>query len=108
MTKRAAVDGTTVRPKSPTKTTAPAPAPWLTVLWHPSTDRVGEVTPLPEKLSRLEPEFGPPGGKRRAPLADPHLSRKPITLALTKRGLAITADAGAELIVDDVPVAGTF
>jgi len=108
MTKRAAVDGTTVRPRSPTKTTAPTPAPYLTVLWHPSIDRVGEVAPLPEKLSRLEPEFGPPGGKRHAPLADPHLSRKPIALALTKRGLSITADAAAELFVDDVAVAGTL
>ncbi len=75
--------------------------PGLTILGHLDARRIGERTVLPAltsgkdvSLSRLEPVFAasvPPAGARvedtvaagagRRPLADPHLSRRPIRLA---------------------------
>ena len=62
-------------------------APALTVLAHPDLHRIGEVAALPElfsgeaaKLSRLEPLFAAPGSEVARPLADPHVSRKPLAL----------------------------
>jgi DNA-binding NtrC family response regulator len=54
---------------------------------HPDVRRVGERVALPEipsgravELSRLLPLFSPPDGGSPEPLADPHLSRKPLRL----------------------------
>ena len=62
--------------------------PALTILAHPDPRRTGERVLLPAlvsgravELSRLTPLFGAPGGGELRPLADPHLSRKPIQLA---------------------------
>ena len=62
--------------------------PALTLLAHPDPRRVGELVTLPElssgqavALSRLEPLFAPPGTGDTWPLAEPHLSRKPLRLA---------------------------
>ena len=59
----------------------------LTILVHPDARRVGERVALPELvsgdrvyLSRLTPDFAPPCGGRSRPLADVHLSRKPLLL----------------------------
>ncbi len=61
--------------------------PGLTVLHHPDAGRVGERVALTSLaagremlLSRSEPAFSQPGKSRLRPLADPHLSRRPIRL----------------------------
>ncbi len=69
---------------------APAGAflvPGLTILFHPQAERIGERVALPglasgreEQLSRLEPAFSHPGRSAPRPLADPHLSRRPVRL----------------------------
>ncbi|HMG55534.1 MAG TPA: sigma 54-interacting transcriptional regulator [Kofleriaceae bacterium] len=96
---------TTIRPsKRPAPTAEPA-APWLTVLWHPLPDRIGQIAALPARLSRLEPEFAAPGSTVRGPLGDPHLSRTAIALtALPGGGVRIEAPEVAELMVDGAPV----
>lgn len=62
--------------------------PALTILGHPDVERVGDWVALPgltsgqtARLSRLEPDFGSPDTRRHLPLADPHLSREPLSLA---------------------------
>ena len=62
--------------------------PGLTLLAHPDVRRAGERVALPEipsgravELSRLVPLFLSPDGGSPEPLADPHLSRKPLRLA---------------------------
>ena len=101
------VDATTRR--GPTSA-APPPRPesvlTLTILWHPDAARVGEVATLDRtaRLSRLEPEFGAPGGRAREPIADAHVSRKP--LKLTGAGEDVTIAEGGEAIVDGVPLSG--
>ncbi|MDI1482099.1 sigma 54-interacting transcriptional regulator [Polyangium sp. y55x31] len=61
--------------------------PALTIVWHPTLERVGDRALLPlragsagTELSRLDPEFSRPGSSRREPLGDAHVSRKPIRL----------------------------
>ena len=100
-------DDTTIRPARGPAPASDAAALRLTVLWHPVRERIGEVVALPERLSRLEPEFAAPGAAARAPLGDPHVSRKPIALtALANGGVQIAAPDVAELVVDGAP-AGT-
>src|SRR6266699_1937754 len=99
----AGVDDTTIRPIKPAAHADQAVAPYFTILWHPSRERVGDVAPLSPKLSRLEPELGPPGGSTRAPLGDPHVSRTPAVLTPTRGGIRIEAPAVVELLVDGVP-----
>jgi two-component system, NtrC family, nitrogen regulation response regulator GlnG len=100
-------DDTTIRPARGPAPAAEAAALWITVLWHPVRERIGHVAPLPARLSRLEPELAAPGGTVRAPLGDPHLSRKPIAIAaLPHGGVRIAAPEIAELVVDGAP-AGT-
>ncbi len=88
------------------RTTRPATEDWrppprmpvlgLTLLWHPDVARVGDRAPLgaPERrwlrtLSRLEPEFSPPGRTRRQPLAEDCLSRRPLLLRSDGAGVRI-------------------
>lgn len=61
------------------------PVPILTILFHPQAWRVGDraflgqiVQGMEASLSRLEPDFEEPGVRRREPLNDPYLSRRPI------------------------------
>ena len=61
--------------------------PCLSVLWHSDPDRVGARAILSDlatghamALSRSEPAFAHPEGGSALPLADPHLSRRPIRL----------------------------
>jgi two-component system nitrogen regulation response regulator GlnG len=61
------------------------PVPILTILFHPQAWRVGDRAFLGQilqgveaSLSRLEPDFEEPGVRRREPLNDPYLSRRPI------------------------------
>ncbi len=60
----------------------------LTILAHPDPRRIGQIVTLPElrsaetvRLSRLEPLFAAPGANDPEPLAEPHLSRKPLILS---------------------------
>jgi two-component system nitrogen regulation response regulator GlnG len=80
--------------------------PALTVLAHPDPRRVGERVLLPAlgsgravPLSRLEPLFAQPGDTEARPLADPHLSRRPLHLAPGDRpgSLRIAAESGARI-----------
>ncbi|WP_437718334.1 sigma-54 dependent transcriptional regulator [Sorangium sp. So ce448] len=78
----------------------PPPVPALTILCHPCLDRVGERALLLDTdsasgvhLSRLSPLFGAPGATRGAPLADPHLSRTPLSLH-TKGGGGLRLSVG--------------
>ena len=65
----------------------------LTVLAHADLRRVGEVARLdglrggvPTLLSRVEPPFAPPGETGGRPLADPCLSRQPVTISYNRDG----------------------
>ncbi len=99
--------------------TDPMPAelrvPGLTVLAHPDVRRVGEcaalAAPAPAgevRLSRLEPLFAAPGGERRRPLGDPHLSRCPwLLVPEPEGGMRLAAgDCRARLAADGRPVTG--
>jgi two-component system nitrogen regulation response regulator GlnG len=96
-------DESTIRPRAVAGAGQTARSIWLTVLWHPQLERVGDVAPLASKLSRLEPDFGAPGAAVRAPLADPRISRTPVALSQVAGGLSI---AGSEVVVDGAPVDG--
>jgi len=83
----------------------------LTVLCHPDPRRVGEQAVLTGLaagdvacLSRLEPHFAAPGGGTPRPLADPHVSRRPLRLArAADGGVRLEPDAaGSPLSVDGV------
>ncbi len=76
----------------------------LTILAHPDIQRVGERAALldlssgrEERLSRLEPAFAQPGDSWRQPLADPHLSRRPLVLLPEAAG-------GIRLACQDRPI----
>lgn len=72
----------------------------LTIVYHPRLDRVGERVSLdglspdkPVPLSRIEPVFALPGAPGGEPLADDHISRKPIHFSLAADG-GIRVDVG--------------
>ena len=86
---------------SPAPSTTELLVPVLTVLAHPERRRIGERAPLPElfsgasvALSRAEPLFSQPGSEISAPLADNHLSRKPLQLRQDSATGDITVDRG--------------
>jgi two-component system nitrogen regulation response regulator GlnG len=74
----------------------------LTLIYHPNTERVGQVVPLfslsvggTRKLCRLEPDFAWPGDDARQPLASPVLSRTPIVIrAADPESISIENPAG--------------
>jgi two-component system, NtrC family, nitrogen regulation response regulator GlnG len=81
-------------------------APGLTILSHPDPQRTGERAPLLELvsegeslLSRQEPRFGTPGGGPLRPLADPHLSRRPLLLSPAQDGGVVLSAAGSPIQV---------
>ncbi len=89
--------------------------PALTLLAHPDPRRVGELVTLPELgsgqtvgLSRLEPLFAAPGSGSPRPLAEPHLSRKPLRLTPRQAGevLIERADSPTPAAIDGEPLAG--
>jgi two-component system, NtrC family, nitrogen regulation response regulator GlnG len=76
--------------------------PALTILAHPNPGRVGERTLLPAlgseraiPLSRLSPLFAQPGDAVVRPLADPHLSRRPLLLAPGEQPGSVRLDRDA-------------
>ncbi|MCP4655760.1 MAG: sigma-54-dependent Fis family transcriptional regulator [bacterium] len=93
----------------------PLRVPGLVILWHPDPYRVGEEVALPEltlgdtvRLSRLEPEFEPPGakGKLRS-LAEAHVSRKPLLLVPGAEAGSVTiecAESRTRVTVGEEPV----
>ena len=91
----------------------PPTVPGLTVLWHTDLDRVGERVAFTElacagevELSRTTPRFRAPGSSERRPLADPHISRRPLRLVRTAGGdLELRrAASGTETILDGRPL----
>jgi len=93
--------------------------PGLTILYHPDVRRIGERVPLPGLmsgreellLSRGEPVFYQPGSSllHPLPLADPHLSRRPIRLVPgPDRGgvRLICGESSAAVVVNGEAVAG--
>jgi len=70
--------------------------PTLTIVGHPDLRRVGERCSLVRlmlgeraALSRVRPDFIAASGDAKRPLADPYLSRKPIWLSSTARGIQV-------------------
>jgi len=79
----------------------PQPSPTLTVLYHPNPRRIGQLVCLSEiplgreaLLSRYEPELKSPGQLVGEPLADSHISRRPLRLRATPEN-------GVEIVVGD-------
>lgn len=65
----------------------------LTILFHPQTERIGEIAPLLDyiagpsaQFSRIEPIFRNPDGRQTEALASPVLSRKPIIIEVLPDG----------------------
>src|SRR5262245_32120640 len=78
----AMADESTIRtPAAPLRRPSAARRLALTVIAHPEPRRVGDLALVSgtTRVSRLEPELGPPGGAPE-PLADRHLSRRPFTI----------------------------
>ncbi|HZJ72016.1 MAG TPA: hypothetical protein VFF36_13880, partial [Planctomycetota bacterium] len=82
----------------------------LTILHHPDAARVGDLALVGPgcALSRVEPTFRAPGGGAGAPLADRHLSRRPLVVtALEGGGVRLEAsEGGSEIAVDGTPLVG--
>jgi two-component system nitrogen regulation response regulator GlnG len=81
----------------------------LTVLLHPDGARIGDVALLEPRarLSRLEPELGPPGASERRPLGDRHVSRRPILIHSEAGGVTLVPAAeGDAVVVDGAPLDG--
>jgi two-component system nitrogen regulation response regulator GlnG len=81
----------------------------LTILYHPETDRIGEVLDQDggESLSlgRNDGYFQPPRGGEALPLQDPFLSRKPLRVDTAPDGLVLLRPRhGSSLSVNGVVV----
>jgi two-component system, NtrC family, nitrogen regulation response regulator GlnG len=79
----------------------PQPSPALTILYHPDLRRIGHLVCLAEiplgreaLLSRYEPELKVPGQLVGEPLADSHISRRPLRLRATPEN-------GIEILLGD-------
>jgi two-component system nitrogen regulation response regulator GlnG len=91
------------------------PIPTLTLLFHPQVLRVGARAYLGQivrgqeaRLSRLEPDFEPPGSQAQAPLNDPYLSRQPIRFLPVPGGIEIRLDEGhTRIALNGEPVDGS-
>jgi two-component system nitrogen regulation response regulator GlnG len=87
--------------------------PGLTILWHTNPFRIGETMAFsrlskqePVLLSRLEPNFKSIEDGQSRPLADPHMSRKPIKFIPVENGaLKIDLeDSTTALEANNIPV----
>jgi two-component system nitrogen regulation response regulator GlnG len=91
-------------------------APGLTILYHPDLERIGERALLTgltagraESLSRREPDFAQPGQSLRRPLADLHLSRRPLSfLPGAEPGSVrlVRGDSATSVAIGGEPVTG--
>jgi two-component system nitrogen regulation response regulator GlnG len=79
---RAALDVETVEPASTDELEPDRFETVLTIAGHSDVARVGEVAQVegPIEVSRVSPEFAPPGSSDMFPLADPAISRKPVVI----------------------------
>ena len=100
------LEASTLAPGSEEKSFPELRLPALTILAHPDPRRTGERVLLPAlasgrgvELSRLAPLFGAPAGGELRPLADPHLSRRPIRLAPGDSPGAVRIDGEGSLEV---------
>src|SRR5262249_37640954 len=98
---------TRTRPPEEARASSSERFPALTVLWHPDVTRVGEQARLRAlvetgegALSRIEPQFTPPGARRPRPLTDPHLSRRGVELRSVRDGVRLTPAESMPLLVD--------
>jgi len=80
---------------------ASAPAPTLTILYHPNLRRIGDFVCLNElalgrevPLSRYQPDLVRPGQLVGEPVADSYISRRPISLRAAP-------DEGIEIVLGD-------
>lgn len=96
--------------------------PTLTILAHPDVRRIGEEAPLlglldrqgdemsderSDELSRLTPGFASPEGGAGRPLADVHVSRRPVRIASSPSGWILDASGlSAPIEVDGHRVHG--
>jgi len=103
----------TLRPSHGWALAASVRAAALTVLYHPSVGRVGELARLtglldgkPVELSRSKPSFAHPGTSGGAPLGDRHLSRSPIRLIPAPEGAVTIAPGGSDCLLDGAPLSG--
>ncbi|MEW5741988.1 MAG: sigma 54-interacting transcriptional regulator [Myxococcota bacterium] len=87
------LDQSTVRPGGAARLREQLRAPCLTVVFHPDLSRVGEVAWLsaaqPLALSRASPSFVAPSGGPARPLSSALVSRSPLTLRVTPRGIEL-------------------
>jgi two-component system nitrogen regulation response regulator GlnG len=84
----------------------------LTIMCHPDPSRIGErvvltrlVAGMPVDVSRAAPAFRRPGDDAQRPLLDPYLSRTPVRLRSTARGVAVDASE-APIELDGRPLHG--
>jgi len=96
-------------------TQPPRLVPALTIVSHPIAQRTGERAVLQAlaegrevALSRNAPDFMHPGGGLAQPLADPFLSRSPLTLTPGPEGsLTLQASEGGRVSVAGEPLNGS-
>jgi two-component system nitrogen regulation response regulator GlnG len=85
----------------------------LTILFHPSTSRIGDIAHLAEvgsgkhiPVNRLEPVFQLPSGAATEGLVTPFVSRKVMVIeALSSGHVRLSAERGAQVVVDGAPLA---
>jgi two-component system nitrogen regulation response regulator GlnG len=101
------LDGETRDPPRDEEAQGERPVLAATLAYHPEAARVGERVLAPDgrlAISRLGPDFAPVRGAGAAgPLADPYLSRSPLTVELRGDGLTLSGTA----VVDGEPLEGT-
>jgi len=90
---------------------AAKPVPVLTILSHPDVSRIGERAVLRGRgelaLSRAEPLFARPGDSGGEPLLDPFISRQPVILKRTAKGIRVdTTGTRTRVRAGDLPVRG--
>ncbi|CAM2068444.1 Sigma-54-dependent Fis family transcriptional regulator [Sulfidibacter corallicola] len=85
--------GTTAQPKKGMPGHGQRPIPALTLIAHPNLQRIGDRAFLieagdngEEELSRVAPDFFPPGGALGHSLHDPYLSRTPLSVQGDSKG----------------------
>jgi two-component system nitrogen regulation response regulator GlnG len=104
---------TLVGDKSMTGLTESGRYPCLTILYHPNMTRVGErailaglVLDRVESLSRLGPDFAPPGVTQGRSLRDPYVSRRPTQLRRVADTIEIAPEPGTPVELDGVSIDG--
>ncbi len=111
------LETSTVEPRKPSRVNQRDRAVALTIAWHSDVRRIGEVArlasraqPFVAELSRIEPAFCRVDTARAtpAPLGEPCLSRKPVTIELTPDSIVHVSceSTSTTVVVDGQPVRG--